>query len=230
MRGANICETCLHVNRDHPFAIRVFPYHVGKSEDRPTFRSDAARSGHTSEPIAKNPFLLWTYQQADSVRPAWPRSDRMTFDRATEPIVASRLVYFGSSADGSIHALDEKRAQKNGYSRREPRFALPPVFSGAKSTPQAMTVFSTVSMPLPDRSANKVFESFLVNRSHRFVICFVMHRKNHLREKDCPVCGRPFSWRKKWESCWDEVRYCSERCRRNRRANQKTKQTSGNAS
>jgi len=81
----------------------------------------------------------------------------MTFDRAAEPIVASRLVYFGSSADDPTHALDEKRAQKNGYSRREPRFAFPPVFSGAKSTPQAMTVFSTVSMPLPDRSANKVF-------------------------------------------------------------------------
>ncbi|WP_162495874.1 MULTISPECIES: DUF2256 domain-containing protein [Caldilinea] len=39
-------------------------------------------------------------------------------------------------------------------------------------------------------------------------------RKPHLPEKICPVCGRPFTWRKKWESCWDEVRYCSERCRR----------------
>ncbi|MFD1436850.1 DUF2256 domain-containing protein [Acinetobacter terrae] len=25
---------------------------------------------------------------------------------------------------------------------------------------------------------------------------------------------RPFSWRKKWQRCWDEVRYCSERCKR----------------
>ena len=24
-----------------------------------------------------------------------------------------------------------------------------------------------------------------------------------------------FSWRKKWERCWDEVKYCSERCRKN---------------
>ena len=232
MRGADICETCLHENRDHPFAIRVFPYQVGKSEDWPTFRSDAARSGHTSEPIAKNPVLLWTHQPADSVRPAWPRSDRMTFDRAAEPIVAGGLVYFGSSVDGSFHALDEKTgAEKMGIpDASHPDSLCRLFFSGAKSTPQAMTVFSTVSMPLPDRSADKVFESFLVNWSRRFVICFVMHRKNHLREKDCPVCGRPFSWRKKWESCWDEVRYCSERCRRNRRANQKTKQTSGNAS
>ncbi|KAF0652464.1 hypothetical protein L107_13618 [Cyanobium sp. Copco_Reservoir_LC18] len=34
--------------------------------------------------------------------------------------------------------------------------------------------------------------------------------------KTCPVCGRPFQWRRKWKDVWDEVRYCSERCRRNR--------------
>jgi hypothetical protein len=39
-------------------------------------------------------------------------------------------------------------------------------------------------------------------------------KKQHLPEKICTVCGRPFVWRKKWEKVWDEVRYCSERCRR----------------
>ncbi|MBK8193802.1 MAG: DUF2256 domain-containing protein [Lewinellaceae bacterium] len=29
-------------------------------------------------------------------------------------------------------------------------------------------------------------------------------------------CGKPFAWRKKWEKVWDEVRYCSERCRNNK--------------
>ncbi|MGB3455255.1 MAG: DUF2256 domain-containing protein [Litorimonas sp.] len=38
--------------------------------------------------------------------------------------------------------------------------------------------------------------------------------KSYLPSKDCATCGRPFSWRKKWERCWDEVKYCSERCRR----------------
>lgn len=32
--------------------------------------------------------------------------------------------------------------------------------------------------------------------------------------KVCPVCDRPFAWRKKWERDWENVRYCSERCRR----------------
>ncbi|MBE0401730.1 DUF2256 domain-containing protein [Halomonas sp. FME1] len=33
-------------------------------------------------------------------------------------------------------------------------------------------------------------------------------------QKTCALCQRPFAWRKKWARCWDEVRYCSERCRR----------------
>ncbi|WP_083539390.1 DUF2256 domain-containing protein [Enterovibrio coralii] len=38
--------------------------------------------------------------------------------------------------------------------------------------------------------------------------------KSQLPSKVCVVCERPFSWRKKWERCWEEVKYCSERCRR----------------
>lgn len=37
--------------------------------------------------------------------------------------------------------------------------------------------------------------------------------------KICAVCGRPFQWRRKWQDVWDEVRYCSERCRRARNRN-----------
>ncbi|EOV4647356.1 DUF2256 domain-containing protein [Vibrio parahaemolyticus] len=38
--------------------------------------------------------------------------------------------------------------------------------------------------------------------------------KSHLPTKLCPVCERPFSWRKKWARNWETVIYCSERCRR----------------
>lgn len=37
-----------------------------------------------------------------------------------------------------------------------------------------------------------------------------------LQEKPCATCGRHIVWRAKWRDCWDEVRYCSERCRRNK--------------
>jgi hypothetical protein len=38
-------------------------------------------------------------------------------------------------------------------------------------------------------------------------------KKENLPEKVCIVCGRPFSWRKKLEKVWDEVKYCSDQCR-----------------
>lgn len=41
-------------------------------------------------------------------------------------------------------------------------------------------------------------------------------KKADFPTKICGVCGLPFGWRKKWEKCWDEVKYCSERCRRRR--------------
>jgi hypothetical protein len=41
-------------------------------------------------------------------------------------------------------------------------------------------------------------------------------KKEHLPKKTCPVCKLPFSWRKKWQKNWDNVKYCSEKCRRNK--------------
>ena len=43
------------------------------------------------------------------------------------------------------------------------------------------------------------------------------HKKPNLPTKVCPICQRPFAWRKKWERVWDEVKYCSDRCRRERK-------------
>ena len=40
--------------------------------------------------------------------------------------------------------------------------------------------------------------------------------KQNLPAKICQVCKRPFTWRKKWEKVWDEVKYCSDKCRINK--------------
>jgi len=39
-------------------------------------------------------------------------------------------------------------------------------------------------------------------------------KKQHLSTKICPTCQRPFAWRKKWERDWEQVKFCSERCKR----------------
>lgn len=41
----------------------------------------------------------------------------------------------------------------------------------------------------------------------------------NLPEKLCAVCGRRMVWRAKWREVWEEVRYCSERCRRHNPGN-----------
>ncbi len=41
--------------------------------------------------------------------------------------------------------------------------------------------------------------------------------KAALPSKPCVACGRPMSWRRAWAKNWDEVRYCSEACRRTRK-------------
>ncbi|MFB6286757.1 MAG: DUF2256 domain-containing protein [Candidatus Bipolaricaulia bacterium] len=51
-----------------------------------------------------------------------------------------------------------------------------------------------------------------------------MGNNTHLPEKTCVQCGRPFRWRKKWARDWEQVRYCSKRCRQ--RADQARRQAS----
>ncbi|MDX1995637.1 MAG: DUF2256 domain-containing protein [bacterium] len=46
-------------------------------------------------------------------------------------------------------------------------------------------------------------------------------KKQHLPTKICAVCNRPFTWRKKWEKNWDEVKYCSDACRAKSRGQKK---------
>jgi len=78
--------------------------------DWPAYRADAARSAVTAEklpfPLAK----IWTYEPPQAPRPAWPEPGkelhRMDFDYALQPVVAGGLVYFGSSADDTVRALD----------------------------------------------------------------------------------------------------------------------------
>jgi hypothetical protein len=44
--------------------------------------------------------------------------------------------------------------------------------------------------------------------------------KANLPVKTCLYCGKPMTWRKRWEKVWEEVKYCSERCRRNKKSDQ----------
>jgi hypothetical protein len=48
-------------------------------------------------------------------------------------------------------------------------------------------------------------------------------KKENLPFKICEVCKRPFTWRKVWERCWDDVKTCSDRCKAERKRQNKSK-------
>jgi len=41
-------------------------------------------------------------------------------------------------------------------------------------------------------------------------------KKENFPTKICPVCQLPFTWRKKWKKNWEDVKYCSDKCKKNR--------------
>jgi len=51
-------------------------------------------------------------------------------------------------------------------------------------------------------------------------------KKENLPQKVCVTCERPFTWRKKWEKCWDEVTTCSKSCN-GKRKNLKQRENRG---
>ena len=67
-------------------------------------------------------------------------------------------------------------------------------------------------------------DSIVVNKPlSSIILMFRMHRKSNktikkenFPQKICLACNRPFLWRKKWEKVWDDVKYCSDKCRNKR--------------
>jgi hypothetical protein len=37
--------------------------------------------------------------------------------------------------------------------------------------------------------------------------------KSFLPSKPCLACGKPMTWRKRWAKNWEQVKFCSDRCR-----------------
>jgi hypothetical protein len=44
-------------------------------------------------------------------------------------------------------------------------------------------------------------------------------KKENLPVKNCIVCKREFTWRRKWFKDWENVKYGSKKCRMNKRKN-----------
>ncbi len=79
-----------------------------EAADWPMYRADAARTAYTAEALPRDLALRWVVRSLHAPRPAWPGLPRMQFDRSYQPVIAGGLVFFGSSVDGKVYALDAK--------------------------------------------------------------------------------------------------------------------------
>ena len=83
--------------------------------DWPTYQGDAERSGVTAGQLELPLAPRWSYQTSQPPMPAWPEPGkelhRMDFDYAFQPVVAGGLVYFGSSADDTVRALNAETGE-----------------------------------------------------------------------------------------------------------------------
>lgn len=83
-----------------------------EAQDWPMVGANAARNGYTAQELPGQLSLRWVYKASHAPMPAWPVSSRMTFDRAPHPVIAGGLLFFGSSADGKVYALDAATGQE----------------------------------------------------------------------------------------------------------------------
>ncbi|NLY01583.1 MAG: PQQ-binding-like beta-propeller repeat protein [Rhodopirellula sp.] len=93
---------------------------VARAGDWPTYRRDVARSGVTDEQVKPPLTDCWTYRPLHPPQPAWSEPNprpvggwyghnelrRVHFDDAFHVAVVGGTLYFGSSADGKVYALD----------------------------------------------------------------------------------------------------------------------------
>ena len=92
------------------FLAVVIPCQRCPAADWPTYQADGQRSGVTTEQLTFPLALRWAYEPCRPPEPAWPEPGkelhRIDFDYACQPVVAGGLIYFGSSADDTVRALD----------------------------------------------------------------------------------------------------------------------------
>ena len=115
------------------------------ADDWPTYSHDNARSGVTSGQLTLPLVEVWRHQATHAPAPAWPApapSDYwhghrklrpvVTYDRAYHAVVAAGALFFGSSSDDKVYALDASSGEPRWTFFTEGPIRLAPVFANGK--------------------------------------------------------------------------------------------------
>jgi len=116
-----------------------------KAEDWPTFMHDKHRSGVTGERLELPLAESWMLKTAHAPQPSWPGPAKqdfwhrqfnlrstVTYDRAFHIVGVGDTIYFASSADDKIYALDSKTGHQRWTFFTEGPVRLAPCISGGK--------------------------------------------------------------------------------------------------
>lgn len=78
-----------------------------RAADWPMWRHDARRGAASPKALPDKLHVHWV-RELPPLKPAWPDQPRMQFDACYEPVVLGKLLFFGSSRDDSVTALDTR--------------------------------------------------------------------------------------------------------------------------
>ncbi len=109
------------------------------AEDWPTFMHDRARSGVSGETLNLPLNELWSYTPPAEPTRAWPSPQagynelpKLAFDDATHVAMVGDTVFFGSSVDNGIHAVDARTGAKRWTFFTEGPVRLAPTVAGGR--------------------------------------------------------------------------------------------------
>jgi len=82
-----------------------------RAEDWPQYKKDGQRSSISSEQLTFPLKAAWTYAPAQAPQPAWPEPgkelNRIDFDYAPQAVIADGRVFFASTADDTVRAMEQ---------------------------------------------------------------------------------------------------------------------------
>ena len=117
-----------------------------KAEDWPTYMHDKQRSGVTAERLELPLNACWVYKATHQPQPAWPGPAKqdfwhrafnlratVTYDRAFHVVGAGDTIFFGSSADDKVYALDARTGAERWTFFTEGPVRLAPTIANGKA-------------------------------------------------------------------------------------------------
>lgn len=143
--------------------------HTAHADDWPFYKANAARDGFTQQTLPAKLAVRWVSNSRHKPMPAWPVSTRLAFDRAHQPVISNGVLYYGSTVDCQIHAVDAATGEKRWsfFTGAPVRFA-PALWKDRAAAGGVIVAPSVLAVPLGGRTPAPVVR---LASMKRFDVC-----------------------------------------------------------